>query len=192
MKVRAGGIVMILCALVAAFVVLPAVAISVRGLRDDVFNADVAVVLGSDLTADNRPTERLASRLDVAAELYWQGYCREIIVSGGLSSHGASEVDAMRDHLVARGISPNVIILDPNGVNTRATARFTSEYLRSHDMSSVIVATNFFHIPRTVMTVKSYGVDRVGSAYARAFEPTDVIYLLREIPAFFAYSLGFK
>jgi vancomycin permeability regulator SanA len=191
-KRGAKGVLVLFGVLAAAILLLPAAAISLRGLKEDVFTADIAVVLGNEVYADGTPAPRLAARLDRAAELYGEGVCKKIIVSGGVGKSGFDEAVGMKRYLVAKGIPPDDVVEDGLGVNTRATADFTARYMRENDFDSVIVVTQFFHVPRSVMTLKSYGIGRVGSAYARYIEPRDVFSTLREVPAVFAYSLGLK
>ncbi len=186
------GTLIILFVLFAAFLLLPALAISFRGLREDVWPANLAVVLGNEVDADGIPAPRLAGRLDRAVDLYREGLCEKIVVSGGVGKSGFDESVGMRRYLLARGIPSDDVIADGRGVNTRATADFTVRYMRENGFESVIAVTQFFHVPRSVMTLKSYGIDRVGSAYARYFELGDVFSTFREVPAVFAYSLGLK
>lgn len=192
MKRKTTGALAILFVLFAAFLLLPALAISFRGFKEDIFPADIAVVLGNEVDARGTPAPRLAGRLDRAADLYREQLCKKIIVSGGVGKSGFDESVGMRQYLISKGIPPDDIIADGLGVNTRATANFTVRYMRENGLDSVIAVTQFFHVPRSVMTLKSYGIDRVGSAYARYFESGDIFSTLREVPAVFAYSLGLK
>ena len=192
MKKSATGTILLLCVLIAAILLLPAFAISFRGLKEDIFPADLAVVLGNEVYADGTPAPRLAGRLDRAVDLYNGGFCKKIVVSGGVGKSGFDESVGMQRYLIAKGIPSDDIVADGLGVNTRATADFTVRYMRENGLDSVIAVTQFFHVPRSVMTLKSYGIERVGSAYARYFEPRDVLSTLREVPAVFAYSLGLK
>jgi vancomycin permeability regulator SanA len=185
-------VLVLLGVLIAAILLLPVAAISLRGMKEDVFIADIAVVLGNEVYADGTPAPRLAARLDRAAELYGQGICKKIIVSGGVGKSGFDEAAGMKRYLAAKSIPSDDVVEDGLGVNTRATADFTARYMNANGFDSVIAVTQFFHVPRSVMTLKSYGIARVGSAYARFFEPRDILSTLREIPALFAYSMGLK
>lgn len=192
MRRNSSGAKAIVILILVAIVVLPAAAISLRGLREDVFPADVALVLGNEVYSDGTVAPRLAGRLDQALVLYNEGMCGRVIVSGGLGASGFDEATAMRNYLLERGVPAGDIVSDSDGVNTRASADFTVRYLRTNGLDSVLVVTQFFHIPRAVMTLKSYGIPEVGSSYARYFELRDAYSTLREVPALFAYSLGFK
>ncbi len=81
-----------------------------------------------------------------------------IFVSGGIDKHGTDEASAMKDYLVRAGVPVNKIIVDRLGVDTWATAKNAVAYMKTHDMSSVMVITQYFHIPRATLAFKKNGV----------------------------------
>lgn len=163
-----------------------------QGLNDRVFPADAAVVLGCEVYADGTLSPRLQARVDMAYGLYYYGTVKKIIVSGGTGKSGFNEAVAMRGYLVAHGVPPGDVIVDENGVNTRATAKFTAEYAKGHGWERVIAVSQFYHIPRTVLSLKHEGVPVVGSLGTTYFEPSDVFSVMREVPAYFAYWSAIK
>lgn len=173
-------------------IAVAALFISIRGFHEDIFPADAAVVLGNQVYEDGTCSPRLAGRLERAISLYGQGVCGKIIVSGGVGQSGFDEAVAMRDYLLSRDVSSGDIIVDSNGVNTRATAQFTARYMREKSLGSVIAVSQFYHIPRSVLAFRKEGVPRVGSAFARYFERSDIFSTLREVPAYLAYAAGIR
>lgn len=182
----------ILIGLAIATLFLPAVAVTVRGLREDIFQADVGVVYGASLRADGTPTKSLEGRLDMAIELYNAGIVRRLIVSGGRSGSGADEARAMQRYLVSRGVPWSAVVQDTRGENTRATSEFAARWARDNGAVSALAITQFYHVPRCVWSLKDAGIERVGCAYAKSFQLIDLLSLFREVPAIFAYSLGIK
>lgn len=184
---RSSSIIVVLCVLVCAIVILPVIAISVRGSRDDVFAADAAIVstVNSGVDRSGAPLPSLADRLDRAHELLSEGVCRYVIVSG-------AEAAAMKRYLVGKGAHEWAVIEDSAGSDTRATATAASEIIRSRGFKSAIAVTSFYHVARFVSALKAAGVETVGSTYARGFRLSDILYALREIPAVFAYSTGLR
>lgn len=178
--------------LAVLLVIVAAVFISVLGLREDVFPADIAVVLGNEVYADGTCSPRLAGRLERAVSLYELGLCNKVIVSGGVGLSGFDEAVAMRNYLVSRDVASEDIVVDSSGVNTRSTAQFTARYMKDHGLGSAIAVSQFFHIPRTVRAFEAAGVPRVGAAFARYFEWGDILSTFREVPAYLAYALGMK
>lgn len=169
-----------------------AVFLAINGINDKVFKADVAVVLGNQVYRSGKLSPRLAGRVDRAVKLYKEGWCKKIIVSGGTGKNGVNEAEAMRKYVLGKGVPTQDIVVDPNGVNTRATAVFTAGYLRSNNMVSAIAVSQFYHLPRTRLAFKAEGVPLIGTAHADYFESRDFFSLAREVPAYFFYWSGLK
>lgn len=161
--------------------------IAVQGFNDRVFPADAAVVPGGELYDGGTLSNHLQARLDAAFGLYYYGTVKKIVVSGGTGKSGTNTALAMRDYLTRHGVNTADIVLDPEGIDTKATAKFTAVYASEHGWERVIAVSQFFHLPRTVMTLKHEGVPVVGSLAAGHFSARDFFSLLGEIPAYFAY-----
>jgi vancomycin permeability regulator SanA len=166
---------------------LCAVIIAVAGLHDDIGHADVALVLGSKVEADGGPSPRLRARLDKAVELYRAGCFPEIIASGGIGKEGYDEAVVMKAYLVAHGIPTERVIVDNSGATTFASARKTRQILRDEKLSSVLVISQYFHIPRARLALGRFGIATVYTAHANLFEWRDVYSSLREVPGWLEY-----
>jgi len=157
------------------------------GCRDKLIPAEVAVVLGNEVYRDGRPAPRLAARLDKSVELYRYGYCKTIIVSGGVGKSMVDEATAMAAYLKTKGVPEWDIVIDSQGVNTWHTALFTADYLKQHRLESVIVVSQAFHIPRSAMALKKAGCKQVGQASPAYLELGDFYSTLREMLAIVFY-----
>lgn len=164
-----------------------AFAVTLLGFRETLFAADAAVVPGNQVFPDGVPSRRLAARLDRAVALYRQGSCPVIIVSGGIGREGIDEARAMASYLFRHGIPEHAVVIDSSGVNTAATARFASRWLSENNGSSIIVVSQFFHLPRTMLAMKRQGISPVGTACADYHEWRDVFSVFRELPALAVY-----
>jgi len=160
------------------------------GLTDEVRHSDVAVVLGSKVHPDGTPSPRLRARLGRALELYREGWTSRILVSGGTGVEGVPEGTAMKHWLVSQGVPEAAVIVDDQGVDTRATARNAAALMRAHDLHSAIVVSQYFHIPRTKLAFAQEGLPGVGSAHPDYFEFRDLYALAREIPGYASYLGG--
>lgn len=169
----------------AAHVVLTAV----DGLTDDDVHADTAVILGSKVNEDGTPSPRLVARLERGHELHRDRRARTLIVSGGLGREGHEEADVMRDWLVAAGVPPEDVLVDREGNDTGATARNTFRLMEEHELHSIIVVSQYFHVSRTKLAFRKLGVRHVYGAHARHFELRDAYSLVREFFAYYAYLL---
>ena len=101
----------------------------------------------------------------------------------GVSTVGSSEAIIMRNYLVGKGIPLPHIVVDELGYNTAATAKNCAEIMRLNNFKSIIIVTQYFHVSRTRMALKSYNVHSIHSAHAYYFEPRDIYSIVREAVA---------
>jgi vancomycin permeability regulator SanA len=131
----------------------------------------------------------LAARLDRAYQCYEQRQCGIIFVSGGIDAFGTDEAVAMRAYLVRLGVPADSIVVDSAGNDTWSTARHASEFIRNRGLSSVMVVTQYFHLPRAMLALKRLGVREVSGAYPRFWEVRDIYSTMREVPALVWYDI---
>jgi len=163
------------------------IAIVLFGHFDRVQNADVIIVLGNKVEMDGKPSERLKSRLDKALELYNSGYSFNIFVSGGLSKEGYGEAEVMEEYLLERGVPKSKIRKDYLGFDTEQSGLNSKSYMDELGYKSVIVVSNYYHIPRSVMFFKKIGIKEVYNSHANYYEFRDVYSSFREVFAFYDY-----
>ena len=161
--------------------------IVVDGLVDDLGTAYVAMVLGSKVELDGKPSARLRARLDRTLEIYRQNLCAWIITSGGVGKEGFDEAAVMRDYLAANGVPPDRILVDSLGINTQATAVNTARLAREHGFRTVIVVSQYFHVPRSELALRRNGFSTVHTAHARWFEWRDIYSSVREAVGYVVY-----
>ena len=162
-------------------------AYTVLSTRDDVHRVsyfsnkhlDAIVVLGAAVQPDGTPSDILADRLEIAADLYQTGAADTIIVTGS-SEDGYNEPEAMRNYCVALGVPASAILLDPEGYDTYASmwnARYT------FDLKSAIVVTQAYHLYRAVATADGLGIEAYGVAADKGDYDDQALYSVREILA---------
>jgi SanA protein len=142
----------------------------------DVPKAEVAIVPGASVLF-GKPSPVLASRADVAIELYDSGKVSKILVTGDNGERTHDEVTPVRKYLIDAGIPADDIFLDHAGFDTyssmyRARAVF--------DAQSVIIVTQDFHLPRAVYIAEHLGLTSYGVIAPGQGSLFDYI---REIPA---------
>ena len=157
------------------------------GLNDHLTKSDVALVLGSKVELDGRPSVRLQARLDRAVELYRQGWFPTLIVSGGLGKEGYDEGVVMRQYLVSQGIPAERVITDSQGTTTYASAVNTRALAAKHHFKSVMVVSQWFHLPRCRLALERCGLGPISTAHARLWEWRDIYSSLRETLGYFSY-----
>ena len=168
--------------------VIASLVVALVGGRERVQPSAVLVVLGNRVLPDGRCSPRLAARLDRAVKAWRAGVAPAVIVSGGISRDSLDEASAMRDYLVRAGLPDSVIVLDPHGVNSWETARFTARWLREHHRGSAVAVSQYFHLPRCEMAFRRFGVDTVSVAKADFWEWRDLYSTPREVVGLVRYA----
>lgn len=153
--------------------------------------ADVAVVLGNTVNRDGTLSPRLEARMSAALALYHRHWVRYIMVSGATGVEGLNEAEVMQSWLLGHGVPSSAVLVDRDGVNTRATAEHTRAMLGERGLRSAVVVTSYYHVPRTRLAIGAAGVDVTGAASAPLiWEPREVYAIGREIAALYQYGLA--
>jgi SanA protein len=125
----------------------------------DVPHAQVAIVPGAQVRTDGTMSGMLAERVSQAAALYKAGKVDRILVSGDHHSWAYDEPDTMRKSLVAAGIPKHVIFEDHAGFDTWASMVRARKIF---DVSSAVVVTQGFHMPRALYEAHEAGLSATG------------------------------
>lgn len=182
----------VLLFLVAGFLI-HALLIIGDGLYPRTQPADVIVVLGNTVNPDGTLSPRLEARMEAALTLLQADAAPRVLVSGGTGVEGVNEATAMGEWLVAHGVPRAAILVDPAGDNTWSTAVHTRAILAERGLSTAIVVSSYFHVPRARMALRRAGVDVVGSAPATLiWEARELYSIPREVVALYAYALDGK
>jgi vancomycin permeability regulator SanA len=164
-------------------------AVAWNGLQDDRHATDVMVVLGNKVRPDGKPSQALTARLDQAVLLYHEGDCRFILVSGGHGREGYDEPKVMRHYLEEAGVPSNIIFEDNDGTNTWHTAENTAAFLKARQLHSVLIVSQYFHLPRCRLAFARFGIKPVYTSPARYVSVKDFYSLPREIVGLIGYAL---
>lgn len=131
---------------------------------NDVPQAQAVIILGALVYKDGSLSPILKDRVLCAMELYDQGKVEKFLVSGDHGREYYDEVNAIKDYLLANGIPAEDIFLDHAGFDTydslyRARAIF--------QIDSLVIATQEFHLSRSVYIADSLGLQVSGLAADR-------------------------
>ncbi len=157
------------------------------GLTDELGPADVGLVFGNKVMPSGEPSARLLSRLNRTIQLYSTNYFEKVIVSGGLGKEGFNEALVMKDYLVSQGIPESNLLVDNNGMNTFMTVENSLQIMEKNNLSSVMVISNYFHIPRIKLACSKFDLGSVYSAHAYYFGLRDIYSIFREVIAYGYY-----
>lgn len=125
----------------------------------DVPTVRVALVPGAALARPQTLSPIFAERVDIAIALYEAKKVSKILVSGDNSTVEHNEVNPARLYLMSKGIPDEDIFLDHAGFDT-----YSSLY-RARDVfgvTSVVIATQAFHLPRAVFIARKLGMEAYG------------------------------
>lgn len=121
--------------------------------------AEVALIPGAPLLATGVLSPIFIDRVDAAIALYQAGKVKKILASGDNSTVSHNEVNPVRTYLLQKGIPDQDIFLDHAGFDT-----YSSLY-RARDIfgvTSVIIASQSFHLPRAVYIARQLGLEAYG------------------------------
>jgi SanA protein len=125
----------------------------------DVPNAQTALIPGAAVLKDGTLSAIFQDRVNEAIALYQAKKVSKILVSGDNSTVSHNEVNPVRDYLLQKGIPSEDIFLDHAGFDTYSTMYRARDIFQ---VSSVIIATQSFHLPRAVYIARSLGLNAYG------------------------------
>ena len=141
---------------------------------------NVGLVLGTSRNRGRGLNEFYANRIAAAAELYFGGKIRHIIVSGSNPSRYYNEPEAMKHDLVAAGVPAESITEDRGGIRT------LDSIVRAHKVmgqTSFTVISQRFHAARAVYIGTKRGLDVVAYCARDASGPEPLPARMREYGA---------
>lgn len=121
---------------------------------------DCVIVLGASARSGS-PSLMLRDRLDLAYELYNDGYAKKILVSGDHMYEHYDEANAMKDYLLELGVKEQDIFMDHAGVNTYTTMKRAQDIFH---VKSCIISTQEYHLYRAVYIAEQLGIESTGIA----------------------------
>ncbi len=149
-----------------------------RYTASDAPSAEVAMVLGASVTSKGVLSPVLQQRADTAVSLYISGKVDKILVTGDDGSLTYHEVYPVGKYLLAAGIPPADIFLDYAGFDTYSSMYRAREVF---GVTSVLIVSQGFHLPRAVFVARQLGLDARGvdASHGEAFVKNSI----REVPA---------
>ncbi|MFC3961274.1 SanA/YdcF family protein [Nocardia jiangsuensis] len=124
--------------------------------------ADVAIVFGAQIYEKaGEPSPYLAARLDIGRELLAAGKVKALLVTGDNGTPEHDEPTVMRDYLVRTGVPERKVALDYAGFDTYQSCVRAREIF---GVTSAIVVTQDFSMPRTIALCRTAGIETDGVA----------------------------
>ena len=179
-------IILVLVITAAVVLLLPRLITGVYSLTrlrspQQVESQPVAIVFGAGLWRDGSPTPVLRDRVQAAADLYFAGKVKKLLMSGTTVGY-YNETRAMRNYAMELGVPNDAIVQDYGGLRTYDTCL---RALQVYNVKQAILVTQSFHLPRALYLCNTLGLDSDGiSADLREYRLRSRLWWnLREIPA---------
>lgn len=153
---------------------------TIAQIEESGIHAQAVLVLGASVFADGTPSDILADRLEVAADLYLAGAADSIIVSGDNRDAHYNESDAMKDYCIGLGVPADAIIVDHSGYDTYASV-YRARY--EYGMDSVLIVTQAYHLYRALAIAHGLGMEAEGVPADKGSYDNQMSYSIREILA---------
>ncbi len=145
-------------------------------------SAPAAVVFGAGLMRDGSPTPILRDRVATAADLYFAGKVKKLLMSGDNRFLDYNEPGAMRAFALELGVPDEDIVLDYAGRRTYDTC-YRAKHIFA--LEHALLITQRYHLPRALMTCNGLGLKAEGiRADRRTYNPRSMrFWRIREVPA---------
>lgn len=176
---------------VAIAALLPFLEMACFGPTDYRRPADAAIVFGARTYDDGRLSRALADRVRTAAKLQREGLVPRILLSGGPGDGAVHETEAMRRLALSLGVPASAILVDPDGLSTRATMAHAKALASRLGLHRWLAVSQPWHLPRVKMAARQAGL-RLFTVPAEPSGPIGKtpILVIREAIAWWAYRLG--
>ena len=126
---------------------------------DAVAYSDVALVLGTSRTINGiHENPYFTHRITAAAELFFAGKVKHILVSGDNSSLQYNEPLDMRNALMARGVPDSCITMDFAGLRTLDSVVRSKKIFQQ---KRITIVSQEFHNYRALFIANYYGIDAI-------------------------------
>jgi SanA protein len=140
----------------------------------DVPSRRVAIVFGAGLWRNGTATPVLQDRIQMAANLYFDGKVEKLLMSGDNRFVDYNEPAVMREAALSLGVPEEAIVLDYAGRRTYDTCYRAKAIF---GINEAILVTQAFHLPRAIYDCNRLGVDSVGvEADLRVYRKSSVLY----------------
>ena len=132
----------------------------IRNNASDVTYCNVALVLGTSKSINGKTLNPyFVSRLEAAAELFFKGKIKHILVSGDNSTSRYNEPRDMRLYLLKKGVPDSCITMDFAGLRTLDSVVRSKEIFNQNNL---VIISQKYHLHRALFLAQKKGIDAVG------------------------------
>ena len=106
------------------------------------------VIMGAAVWPGGEPSGAMRRRVQAALAASRAYQDPSFLVTGGLGRFPPSEAEVMQTLLLAAGVPPDRVILDPESRDTLASVVHCAAILRTRPFGCIVLCTDSYHIPR--------------------------------------------
>lgn len=141
----------------------------------------LALVFGGGMDGKDQMSAMQTDRVIKGIELYKTGKVKKIMMTGDDGSLRDDEVTAMKKYALENGVPEVDILVDPHGYRTYESC-YRERFV--YGITSTIVVSQAFHLPRILYFCRSFGIETVGvMADLRPYGDSQTYSDIREIVA---------
>lgn len=122
-------------------------------------DADCILILGAGVRDDGSPSHMLEDRLLTGIDIYENGLCKTLLMSGDHGRKDYDEVNCMKNYAAETGIPTEDIFMDHAGFSTYESLYRAKEVFGAE---KIIIVTQEYHLYRALYVAQSLGLDAVG------------------------------
>lgn len=168
-------------------------AIRAAAVADQARPAGAIVVMGA-AEYDGNPSPVYQARLDHALALEEKGLAPLIVTTGGSGGDPRyTEGGVGRDYLIQQGVAADAIVAETHGKTTFQSVRAVAAILQQRDIRTCITVSDGFHLYRTGVMLRSFGITAYGSPVPDSSIESDpylrTVYSLRELAVLSLWDL---
>jgi uncharacterized SAM-binding protein YcdF (DUF218 family) len=127
--------------------------------------ADAVLVLGAKVNIDNTPSVELYNRSIEGIAMVQQGRAKYIMFTGGVGLGATSESEIGLKIAVQNGIPRDRILIEEQSHSTLQNISSIKPLAEQHNIKSVIVVSDQYHVARGVLVAKKLGFEPVYWSY---------------------------
>ncbi len=127
------------------------------------FPFGVAIVLGAAVRKGGKPGPAMIRRIMHAMELVKKGIALKLMLTGGAKGNAFNEARVMKDFVVSRGLSDDMVIMENQASSTFESAQYCSHIIQEKGLKNILLVTDRYHLPRAKLAFWFFGVPVTGS-----------------------------
>jgi uncharacterized SAM-binding protein YcdF (DUF218 family) len=181
------SILLVLPALLLAYLFYVARQIERQSTTEEAQRADVIIVMGA-AEYRGKPSPVLQGRLNHALLLYLRGFAPYVLTTGGAGGDpDYTEGGVGKAYLTSRGVPENAILMESRGSTTAQSLSSAVEMMRRKDFHSCLIVSDGYHIFRVKRFLEARGFRVYGSPRppAGSLGPSELRWL------YFKQAVGF-